>query len=121
MTGPSQSTVATVARLFAPRVRDCLSPFLQHSARLSPSTSLSPEVTQSFDGREQVAGPFVHKGRCSDLDGSLPDVRIIHRREQDDSRVRVVLLDLTTDIESVDVRQVEVDHNNVRLESLRGV
>src|SRR3954468_9111202 len=64
-------------------------------------------VTQSFDDREQIARPFAHKGRCSDFDGSLPDVRIIHRREYDDSRFRVVSLDLTTDIEAVDMRQVQ--------------
>ena len=32
----------------------------------------------------------------------------------------LILLDLTTHLQSVDVGQVEVDHNHVRLESLRG-
>ena len=81
-----------------------------------PSISV---LIQAFDGREQVARPFAHKGRCSDLDGSLLDVRVVHRREHDDSCVWVVLLDLTAYLQSVDVGQVEVDHDHVGFESLR--
>ena len=82
------------------------SPFPQHSTRLSPSTSLNLGRHTVVLWSRLIARPFAHKGRCSDLDGSLPDVRIIHRGEHDDSRVRVVLRDLGTDMESVDVEQV---------------
>jgi hypothetical protein len=78
-------------------------------------------VTQAFDGRKQVARSFTHKGRCSDLEGSLLDVGIVHRREHDDLRFWVDLRDQTTRLQSVDVGQVDVDHNDVRLESSRGV
>ena len=56
-------------------------------AKPRPAPHSPSVVTQAFDGREQVARPFTHKGRCSDVDGSLPDVRIVHRREHDNPGV----------------------------------
>ena len=89
-------------------------------ARASDPVLSTSVVTQSFDGRQQVvAPPFEHKGRSSDLEGSLLDVRIAHRREHDDFRFRVRLRELTTRLQSVDLGQVDVDHNHVGLESLR--
>ena len=51
---------------------------------------------------------------------TVADVRIVHRREHDEFRLRLQLRDLTTCLQSVDVGQVEVDHNYFGLESLRG-
>ena len=81
-------------------------PFRNTPRACRPAPHSTSVVTQSFDSGEQVARPFTDKGRCSDLEGSLPDVRIVQRREHDDSRVWVVVLDLTTDLEAVDMRQV---------------
>ena len=51
----------------------------------------------------------------------LTDVRVAHGREQDDPYLRVRVRDLTARLESVDVREIQVEHNHVRLESLGGL
>ena len=47
------------------------------------------------------------------------DGRIGHRREHDDSDLRVRLRNLTARVQSVEVREVHVEHDHVGLEPLR--
>jgi hypothetical protein len=78
-------------------------------------------IRQLFDRRKQVAAGrrLRHKCRRADFEGSLTDILIVHRREYDDFRGWMPLPDLTTRLEVVHTRQVEVDDNHIGLQSLR--
>ena len=80
--------------------------------------------TQALDRREQVIAGARHLGherRCSDFEGPLPHVRVVQSREHDDFRLRVRPRNLTARVQTVGMREVEIEHNHVRLELLHGV
>ena len=86
----------------------------------SPSSLINLFGTQAPDSRSQVAvRQLRHKGSCAGRERSFSDLRIVHRREHDHFHLWMRLHDLTTQVQSLGVREVDVEHHHVRLESLR--
>ena len=58
-----------------------------------PSDRSTASAYRRVDGRQQVAvaSHLAHEGRSAGLEGSLPDVRIVHRGEHDDLHLRMRL------------------------------
>ena len=77
---------------------------------------------KAFDHRQQtvLVAQFRHERCGSDLQATALDVGIIHRRKHDDFDLRVHAHTLTTYFQSVDLGQIQIDHNHVGFESLRG-